>query len=108
MNDINYYALISWIIRILSTSVLLFYIIPKQFKEVMRPRTWITGLRWQILLLFTFSVVAAFPALAYQGVRTFGGESPGLRNIAGISGNLSTLGTTTLLVLVYNYKQKDE
>lgn len=108
MEGINYYALISWTIRIISVSVLLFYIIPKQFKEVLRPKSWLTGLRWQLLLLFSFSVLAAIPALTYQGIRTFGGESPVLRNVAGISGNLSTLATTILLILVYNYKQKDD
>lgn len=106
MNDLNWYALVSLIIRVLSIGIILFYVIPKQFFEVLRPKNWLTGLRWLILLLFIFSVISAIPSLAYQFLRTIGDDSPLLRNIASISGNLSNLGTSVLLVLIYNYKKK--
>lgn len=107
MNGVNVWALVSLLIKMASLGTILFYIIPKQFREVMRPKNWITPLRWQLLLLFGFSIISALPALSYQVIRTFGGESPGLRNMASISGNLSTLATTILLYMVYNYKKKD-
>lgn len=107
MDNYNLYALISLIIRIFSLSIILFYIIPKQFAEVIRPKSWLTGLRWQILILFVFSIIAAIPSLTYQIIRTMGQEADMLRNIASITGNLSNLGTSILLVLIYNYKGKE-
>lgn len=107
-DSFNLYALISLLIRILALGIILFYVIPKQFMEVTRPKNWLTGLRWQILLLFIFSIMAAIPSLTYQYIRTFGGDSQVLRNVASITSNLSSLGTSILLVLIYNYRRKDE
>lgn len=106
MNDLNWYALVSLVIRSISISIILFYVIPKQFFEVLRPKNWLTGLRWYILMLFVFSIIAAIPSLVYQGYRTFGLDAPALRNIASILGNLSNLSTSVLLVLIYNYKKR--
>lgn len=104
--DVNFYALLSLVIRSISIAIILFYVIPKQFLEVLRPKDWLTGLRWYILLLFTLSILAAIPALVYQAFRTFGIDAPVLRNIASVLNNLSALSTSLLLVAVYNYKKK--
>lgn len=107
MSDFNVAALISLFIGVISLSVIGFYIIPKQFQEVLRPRDWLTQLRYIILLLFIFSVVAAIPALAYQFLRVFGHQNSALQNTASIFRNLSALANSVLLVLLYNYKAKD-
>lgn len=107
MNDLNWYALASLVIRTISIGIILFYVIPKQFFEVLRPKNWLTSLRWYILLLFIFSILAAIPSLVYQAIRTGGADSSILRNIASILGNLSSLSTSMLLVLIYNYKKKE-
>lgn len=106
MNNLNWYALASLVIRAVSVGIILFYVIPKQFFEVLRPKNWLTGLRWYILLLFIFSIVSAVPSLVYQAIRTTGSDSSILRNVASILGNLSSLSTSILLVLIYNYKRK--
>ena len=106
--EFNVWAFISLLIKLGGLSVIVFYVIPKQFAEVLRPYNWLTGLRWQILGLFIFSVVSAIPSMTYQMLRSFGNiEADFLRNIASITGNISDLGITILLVLIYNYKQKD-
>lgn len=106
-DNVNLYALVSLVIRVLAIAVILFYVIPKQFMEVTRPKNWLTGLRWQILILFIFSITAAIPSVYYQYIRTIGGDSVILRNVASIAGNLSNLGTSILLVLIYNYRKRD-
>ncbi len=108
MGDLNLNALIGLLIRALSTGVILVYIIPRQFKEVLRPHDWLSGLRWRLLALFGISAFSAIPTLTYQFIRTIGGESQTLRNIAVITGNLSVLATTWLLVEVYRYRIKDD
>ena len=104
---VDYYAIISLLIRIVSIGIVLFYIIPKQFLEVLRPRDWLTKLRWQILLLFLFTIFASIPALSYQAARVNGEPSEAFRNIVTVSSNLSVLSTSVLLVLIYNYRKKD-
>lgn len=101
---VDYYAIISLLIRTLSIGIILFYVIPKQFMEVLRPKDWLTRLRWQILLLFLFTVFASIPALTYQAGRVNGETNESFRNIVSISSNLSILSTSILLVLIYNYK----
>lgn len=108
MNDLNTVAIIGLLIRMASIGVVLFYVIPKQFLEVLRPRDWLTDLRWYILVLFLFSIFAAIPSLSYQLLRSNGGDSSGLRSVATITGNLSNLASSVLLVLIYNYKKKDK
>lgn len=105
--DLNIYSLIGLIIRSIAIGIILFYIIPKQFKEVLRPRDWLTGLRWQMLLMFTFAILASVPSVIYQLLRTNGIEAPVLRDISSITGNLSFLAISVLLVMIYNYKRKE-
>ena len=108
MGDLNVTALIGLIIRAFSTAVVLFYVIPKQFKEVLRPKDWLTGLRWRLLALFGISAFSAIPTLTYQAIRSMGGDSDTLRGVATITGSLSVLATTWLLVEVYRYRKKDD
>ena len=104
---VDYYAIISLIIRVISIAIVLFYIIPKQFMEVLRPRDWLTRLRWQILLLFLFAVFSSIPSLSYQAARINGEPNESFRSAVSITSNLSILSTSILLVLIYNYKKKD-
>lgn len=105
-DNVNVYILIGFIIRLIALAVLVFYIVPRQFIEVLRPRDWLTGLRWQILLLFVLSIIASIPPLIYQLLRLNEVDSEILRNVATITGNLSTLGMTVLIVLIFNYKRR--
>lgn len=107
MNDTNIFALIGLAIRATAIGIILFYIVPKAFRQVLRPKDWLTGLRWQLLSMFTFSILASVPSVVYQVMRSYGAETELLRNVATVSGNLSFLGISILLVMIYNYKQKE-
>lgn len=107
IDDLNIYSLIGLVIRSIAIAIILFYIIPKQFKEVLRPKDWLTGLRWQMLLMISLAIVASVPSVVFQVLRTIGIDAPVLRDIASITGNLSFLAISILLVMIYNYKRKE-
>lgn len=99
--------LIAIIIKFLTLGVILFYLIPKQVTEVLRPKDWLTGLRWQILLLLIANVITSIPASAYTILRYYGTDSPLLREISLVTNNVSGLVIIILLVLIFNYRRKD-
>lgn len=105
--NINIYAVISLILKILGLLILIAYPIPKQFSEVLRPRSWLTPLRWKILLILIFSVVTEIPAVVTIILRIYGHFNIDLQNIASILGSLSGLAMSVLYVLLYSYKQKE-
>jgi hypothetical protein len=99
-------AFISFLLGLLTTSVFIFFLMPKQFKEVIRPYDGLTRLRWYILAILVFSIITAIPGLTYVYFRSTGHEYHVLRNIASILGRISSLATTILLILVYTYRTK--
>lgn len=105
--DIDIYAVISLILRVFAIGIILFYIIPRQFLEATRPRDWLTGLRWRILILVIFMILSSLPVVVYQQQRIDGTVSDTFRNVASISSNLSYLSMSILLILIYNYKNAD-
>lgn len=107
MNDLNIFSLIGLVIRALAIGIILFYIIPVAIMQVFRPKDWLTGLRWQLLGMFSFSILASVPSVVYQVMRTNGMESELLRNISSVTGNLSFLAISVLLVMIYNYREKE-
>lgn len=100
--------LIAIIIKFLTLGVILFYLIPKQVAEVLRPKDWLTGLRWQILVLLVANVATSIPASAYTILRYYGTDSPILREISLVTNNISGLVIIVLLVLIFNYRRKDQ
>lgn len=106
MNDLNIYVLIGLIIRIVAIGYIVLYIVPKQFFEVLRPRNWLTGLRWKILFFLLFIVLTAVPSLTYQGTRLHSVSVNSLQNLSSVTGNLSYLGLAVLLGMIYNYRKK--
>lgn len=107
MGNVNIYSLIGLVIRSIAIGIIVFYVVPKQFKEALRPKDWLTGLRWQMLVLFGLAVIASVPAIVYQIVTSMGIDAPVLRNVASICGNLSFLAISVDAVLIYNYKRKE-
>lgn len=104
---INYASLAGFVIGLVCTGVYVFFLTPRQLKEVVRPYDGLTRLRWTIFFILLFSIIAAIPGLVYTYFRSFGHNYHILQNIAVITGNISRLGTTALLVLVYTYRRKD-
>lgn len=107
MLDGNIYALTSLVLGSVAVGALIFYLIPLQFNEVLKPKDWLTRLRWRILSLLSLITLMAFPSLVYQFFRYLGTDYESLRNIASITNRLSFLGVVFVLILVFNYKRKD-
>lgn len=105
MNQFNTDVALSFTIAFTALFVMV-YLVPKQMKEVLSPKDWLTGLRWQILLTLVFSIIGLVPSVVYLGFRSFGIESEDLRSVASIAGNLSRLANVILLVMIFNYKKK--
>lgn len=99
--------LIAIIIKFVTLGLMLFYLIPKQVAEVLRPKDWLTGLRWQILILLIANIATSIPASAYTILRYYGTDSPMLREVSLITNNVSGLAIIILLLLIFNYKRKD-
>lgn len=106
MNDFNLNLTITFSIALLALLVLA-YLVPKQMLEVMRPKDWLTGLRWQILGVLVVSIVGLVPSVVYLALRNMGTESEALRTVAGISGNVSRLANAILLVMIFSYRRKE-
>ena len=108
LGDADVSTVIALIIKLLVFVTIAFYIIPKQLREVLRPRDGLTGLRWQILILLSVSVFTSIPSAMYQVVRFLGTDEGTeiLRGIATITNNVSSLIVVVLLVLIFNYKKK--
>src|ERR1700749_4906883 len=104
MNDLNLNALSGLIISLVSLVALL-YVAYRQTFEVLRPKNWLTGLRWQIYALLIISIVGLIPAIVYQFCRVINVEANFLRNVATITGAFSRLGSAILLVKVFNYRK---
>lgn len=107
MKDPSIYSLIGLVIRSIAIGIIVLYVLPKQFKEALRPKDWLTGLRWQMLALFGLAVIASVPAIVYQVILSLGMTAPVLRNVATVCGNLSFLAISIDAVLIYNYKKKE-
>lgn len=103
----NYSSLLAFLISVVCFAVYLLFLTPRQFKEVLRPRDWLTKLRWIILAILVVSLLTAIPSLVYQYYRTIGIEYTVLRNVATVTSNISKLGLTILLVLVFTYRKSD-
>jgi len=106
LGDAEVSTVIALVIKLLVFVVIAFYIIPKQLREVLRPKDGLTGLRWQILILLSVSVFTSIPSAMYQVARFVGNEPEVLRGIATITNNVSSLIIVVLLVLIFNYKNK--
>lgn len=103
----NWYALTAFLISFLSLLVYAFFLMPKQINEVLRPKDWLTRLRWIILTILAVSILTSIPGVVYQYSRVLGDESDFLRNFVTISSNISRLASTVLLVLVFTYRKKE-
>jgi hypothetical protein len=99
--------LISLLLGVFATGVVAFYIIPKQIAEVARPRNQFTRLRWILLFLFIFSVITAVPALVYLVSLLNHSPSDLFASVARVTGNISRVTNTILLLMVYNYRYED-
>lgn len=101
----NWSSLFAVITSIACVSVYIFFLMSKQVAEVVRPRDWLSRLRWIILAILVISIIASVPGIVYQVYRMLGEDSVLLRNVATITSQISKVATTILLVMVFTYRK---
>lgn len=106
MGNINFIVMAGLIPALLCLGCLI-YVTWRQAFEVLLPRDWLSKLRVLIFSMLIVSIIGILPVIVYSITRVVGMDSEVLRNIAGVTGNLSRLATAVLLVLIYNYKKAD-
>jgi hypothetical protein len=91
------------------TGLLIFmlFVVPRQFREVIRPKDSLTGLRWRILLLALSCSTATVPPLVYRLIRLLGTDAGFLRNVSTVSSSLSFLAASVLFALIITYRRKE-
>lgn len=107
IGDFNLLATIGFVIRLLAIGIILFLVLPRAIIELLRPHDWLTGLRWRLLGVFVFTILASVPSVIYQILLVYGIQSDILRAVITITGNLSFLGFAVLVLMIYNYRRKE-
>lgn len=103
----NYPAFFRFITVFICFCVYVFYLTPRQIREVLRPNDWLTGLRWLILAILTMTALTFIPSLVYLFYLSRGEEYEILRSVSSIIGGINLFGTTILMILIFNYRKKN-
>jgi hypothetical protein len=94
---------------LITTACLITYlclIIGVQWREVLKPKDWLTGLRWFILGSLSISAIAlAFPAI-YLFYLSLGNDSQTLRQVISLISGVHLISSTVLLVLIFTYRRR--
>lgn len=85
-----------------------FYLTVKQFREVMRPKSWLTGLRVLILGTLIMTTITFIPSIFNLYFTAIGERYEVLRTASVIIGSINLICSTVFLVLIYTYNRKDE
>lgn len=84
------------------------YPIPKQAIQVIRPRDWLTGLRWIILGSLVTTVIMLVPVAVYNGFRAYGNDYRVLRRVAGTSSNIQRISGLVFTVAIFKYRKRED
>lgn len=102
----NWAYFIRFIIVLGAFGAYLFFLTPKQFREVLAPSDWLTGFRWAILAVLLGTTITLIPSLVYLFYAMQGQDYPALRNIASVVGGTNLIFTTIAMVFLYTYRTK--
>lgn len=97
----------STVLMVFGLGIIVFYLIPLQYRIAVEPKDWLTGLKWRLLLASSFIAIAASPVISNRVLRYFGIESVYLSNISAIAVGASFLAFSVALVSVYHYRRKE-
>lgn len=108
MHGINYYSVFGLIARSITLILIGFYVLPKQAREIRRPKNDFTALRWLIFWAIVFYMFTSLPSILYQITRLDEShQTLTLQNLATIAGNCANLAVGIILTLIYNYRGKE-
>lgn len=99
---------IALLIKLTVLGIAAFYLFPRQLAQALRPKDWLTRLRWRILAALGVSIISILPSVAYQYIRAVGGEAAILQDVVSITTNISLLAFMILIVSIFNYSTKNE
>lgn len=76
--------------------------------EAVRPKDWLTPLRWRIFAILFIALLTLIPSLTYQLLRLYGIDSPDIRNIVTITSRFNGAATLALLFTIFFYRRKEQ
>lgn len=98
-------------IRFLATTgcflVFLFFLTPRQVKEVLLPEDGLTRLRWLLLSVLLVIIITLIPSIVSQFFQAMGHNYRVLRNISAIVGAVNLVSLTILFIMIYIYRRQD-
>lgn len=84
------------------------YLASKQFVEIQRLPDSITPIRRMIFLIHTIAVITIVPIIVYQFTVYQGSPSEALRSVSTVLSPVNQLFTLALLIILVNYRIKEE
>lgn len=102
--------ILSGLLLSLQTFALYLWLSFRASEQVLRPQDGLTGLRYIILGFILAALIFSIPSIIYSIFRLMGidTEFEWLRGMANITGGLSKIAAPILLVLVFEYTNKDK
>lgn len=85
-----------------------FYLSVRQFREAIRPRSWLTGLRYLILGTLILTTATFIPSIFNLYFTSIGERYEVLRTASVLIGSVNLVGSTVFLILIYTYRRKDD
>lgn len=98
---INLFVALGTCLTLISISILVFYVIPKQVKEVMRPVNEYTPLRWVLLSISLAFILFSILPTVYTLGRLDEPTQFTLQNLASLSSSLRTIAFILLYISLY-------
>ena len=104
---INGNAVAALLIKLISITIIAFFILPIQMRDIARNlKDGLQRLRYYILIFLTLYLILSVGPFVYQYYRAIGADYGALRDASSISSNLAQLAIVIWLVLVYTYKRR--
>jgi len=77
-------------------------------REAIRPKDWLTPLRWRIFTAVFFVVLTLIPSFVYQLLRLYGLDTEEIRNVVTVTSRINSLGALLVLFSVFTYRRKGD
>lgn len=103
----NWFFLTRCVVTLVCFCLFLFFLIPKQAREVIQPEDGLTRLRWQILTLLIIIALTMIPSIFTQYYAATGHQYRVLRNVSSLAGGVNLIALTIGWILIFTYRRND-
>lgn len=100
----NYYSFAAFLLGLLVFLGYFGFMLPRQLKQVFRPKDGFTRARWIVLALLIMTLATSILPLVYQYLRFTGHAYVLLQNLSGISTQINKISTFILLFMLSIYR----